>query len=91
MSSTQKHHEQLKTLLAQHDWDNAQALWLELAEQFPEQPEFLLLLVKEFADAGQPALAAELASLIAENIKTAGQTPRMALCPEAANRSAPDR
>jgi transcription elongation GreA/GreB family factor len=73
MSSTQKHHEQLKTLLAQHDWDNAQALWLELAEQFPDQPEFLLQLVKEFADAGQPVLAAELASLIAENIKAAGK------------------
>jgi len=73
MSSTQTHHEQLKTLLAQRDWDNAQALWLELAEQFPEQTEFLLQLVKEFADAGQPVLAAELASLIAENIKAAGK------------------
>ena len=73
MSSTQNHHQQLKTLLSQSDWDNAQALWLELAEQFPDQPEFLLLLVKEFADAGQPALAAELASLIAESIKAAGK------------------
>src|SRR5882724_2888631 len=73
MSSTQNHHQQLKTLLSQSDWDNAQALWLELAEQFPDQPEFLLLLVKEFADAGQPALAAELASLIAGNIKAAGK------------------
>jgi transcription elongation factor GreA-like protein len=73
MSSTQTHHEQLKTLLAQRDWDNAQALWLELAEQFPDQTEFLLQLVKEFADAGQPVLAAELASLIAENIKAAGK------------------
>src|SRR5580704_19188329 len=73
MSSTQKHHEQLKTLLSQRDWDNAQALWLVLAEQFPDQPEFLLQLVKEFADAGQPVVAAELASLIAENIKAAGK------------------
>src|SRR5271154_1949917 len=73
MISTQNHHEQLKTLLSQHDWDNAQALWLELAEQFPDQPEFLLQLVKEFADAGQPGVAAELASLIAENIKAAGK------------------
>src|SRR6266404_1136301 len=73
MSSTQNHHQQLKTLLSQSDWDNAQALWLELAEQFPDQPEFLLLLVKEFADAGQPPLAAELASLIAGNIKAAGK------------------
>src|SRR6266478_9452243 len=73
MSSTQNHHQQLKSLLSQSDWDSAQALWLELAEQFPDQPEFLLLLVKEFADAGQPPLAAELASLIAENIKAAGK------------------
>jgi len=40
MSSTQTHHEQLKTLLAQRDWDNAQALWLELAEQFPNKLSF---------------------------------------------------
>jgi transcription elongation GreA/GreB family factor len=73
MSSTQNHHQQLKDLLSQHDWDNAQALWLELAEQFSDQPEFLLLLVKEFSDAGQSAMAAELASLIAENIKAAGK------------------
>ena len=73
MSSTQNHHQQLKDLLSQRDWDNAQALWLELAEQFSDQPEFLLLLVKEFADAGQSAMAAELASLIAENIKAAGK------------------
>jgi transcription elongation GreA/GreB family factor len=73
MSSTQNHHQQLKDLLSQRDWDNAQALWLELAEQFSDQPEFLLLLVKEFADAGQSAMAAELASLIAESIKAAGK------------------
>ena len=71
MSSTQNHHQQLKTLLSQSDWENAQALWLELAEQSPDQPEFLLLLVKEFVDAGQPVLAADLASLIASNIKAA--------------------
>jgi transcription elongation GreA/GreB family factor len=73
MSSTQAHHQQIKDLLSQRDWDNAQAVWLELAEQLPGQPEFLLLLAKEFADAGQSALAAELASLIAENIKVAGK------------------
>lgn len=73
MSSTQHHHQQLKDLLSQRDWDNAQAFWLELAEQFPDQPEFLLLLVKEFADVGQSALAAELASLIVESIKAAGK------------------
>ena len=73
MSSTQIHHQQIKDLLSQRDWDNAQAVWLELAEQLPDQPEFLLLVAKEFADAGQSALAAELASLIADNIKQAGK------------------
>jgi transcription elongation factor GreA-like protein/transcription elongation GreA/GreB family factor len=73
MSSTQNHHQQLKDLLSQSDWEGAQAYWLELAEQFSDQPEFLLLLVKEFADAGQPEMAAELASLIAESIKAAGK------------------
>ncbi len=73
MSSTHDHHQQLKGLLSQRDWDNAQALWLELAGQFPDQSEFLLLLVKEFVDAGQPAIAGDLASLIAPNIKAAGK------------------
>ncbi len=81
MTSTQNHHQQLKDLLSRSDWDGAQAFWLELAEQFSDQPEFLLLLVKEFADAGQVDMAAELASLIVESIKAAGQTSRMALCP----------
>ncbi|HVM60594.1 MAG TPA: GreA/GreB family elongation factor [Verrucomicrobiae bacterium] len=73
MSSIQNHHQQLKDLLSRSDWDNAQALWLELAEQFSDQPEFLLLLVKEFADAGQSEMAADFASLLADNVKTAGK------------------
>ncbi len=73
MSSTQQHHQQLKDLLSRSDWDGAQAFWLELAEQFSDQPEFLLLLIKEFADAGQTEMAAELASLIAESIKADGK------------------
>src|SRR5579859_4106052 len=73
MTSTQDHHQQLKDLLAHRDWDNAQAVWLELAEQFSDQPEFLLLLLKEFADAGQPTIAGELAALITESIKAAGK------------------
>jgi transcription elongation factor GreA-like protein/transcription elongation GreA/GreB family factor len=73
MSSIQNHHQQLKDLLSQSDWDNAQALWLELAEQFSDQPEFLLLLVKEFADAGKPEIAADFASLIADTVKAAGK------------------
>jgi transcription elongation factor GreA-like protein/transcription elongation GreA/GreB family factor len=73
MSSTQNHHQQLKDLLSRSDWDGAQAFWLELAEQFSDQPEFLLLLATEFAHAGQTDMAAELASLIAESIKVAGK------------------
>ena len=67
------HHQQLKDLLARGEWDAAQTLWLELAEKLADQPEFLLLLVNEFAVAGQAATAAELASLIAPNLKTAGK------------------
>jgi transcription elongation GreA/GreB family factor/transcription elongation factor GreA-like protein len=73
MSQSQQHHQQLKELLAQGQMDEAEALWLELAEQTPDQPEFLLLLVNEFAEAGQAGLAAELASLIAPNLKDAGK------------------
>jgi transcription elongation factor GreA-like protein/transcription elongation GreA/GreB family factor len=73
MSTTHDHHQKLKELLSERDWDNAQAFWLELAEQFPDQSEFLLLLAQEFVDACQPTLAGELASLIAPNIKTAGK------------------
>src|SRR5579871_704990 len=73
MTSTQQAHQQLKDLLSQNDWDGAQALWLELAEQFSDQPEFLLLLLKEVADAGQTEIAAELASLISGSLKAAGK------------------
>ena len=73
MSSIQNHHQQLKNYLSRSDWDNAQALWLELAEQLSDQPEFLLLLVKEFSDAGKPDIASEFASLIADTVKTAGK------------------
>ena len=68
MSSAQ-HHQTLKNLLAKADWETAQALWLDLATQLSDQPEFLLLLVKEFADAGKPDLAAELAGLIVGQLK----------------------
>lgn len=73
MASTKDHHQTLKTLLNQRQWDEAQALWLDLAEQLSEQPDFLLVLVKEFADAGQAEIAAELAGLIAPNLKAAGK------------------
>jgi len=73
MASTQNHHQQLKELLSRGDWDNAQAFWLDLAEQFPDQSDFLLLLVKEFMDVGQSALAADLVSLIVPNLKENGK------------------
>ncbi len=73
MSSPQTHHQALKDLIAKGDWDTAQALWLDLATQLSDQPEFLLLLVKEFADAGNADLAAELAALIAGQLKSAGK------------------
>ena len=69
----ENHHQQLKDSLARGEWDAAQTLWLELAEKLADQPEFLLLLVNEFAAAGQAATAAELASLIAPNLKAAGK------------------
>jgi transcription elongation GreA/GreB family factor len=73
MSSTSHEHEMLRSLLAESRGDEAQAFWLELADQHPDQPEFLLLLVKEFADAGQADAAAELASLIAPGLKSAAK------------------
>ena len=73
MSLTPSHHETLKTLLRQSKWDDAQALWLDLAEELSNQPDFLLVLVKEFSDAGQPKLAAELASLLTAGFKAAGK------------------
>jgi len=69
----ENHHQQLKDLIARGELDTAQTLWLELAEKLADQPEFLLLLVNEFAVAGQATTASELASLIAPNLKAAGK------------------
>ena len=71
MSSTHDHHQTLRNFLANRQWDDAQALWLDLADQLPDQPDFLLILIKEVADAGQPAIAAELASLLTPSLKSA--------------------
>jgi len=71
MSSTTNHHQTLKNILAQRDWDAAQSLWLDLATQLSDQPDFLLVLVKEFADAGNVKLAAELAALVAPTLQAA--------------------
>lgn len=69
----QNFHQQLKDLLARGDTDAAQTLWLELADRPDSQPEFLLLLVNEFAVAGHALMAAELAGLLAPNLKAAGK------------------
>ncbi len=72
MAAIQNQHQQLTTLLAQAQWDEAQNLWLELASQLSDQPGFLLLLVKEFADAGRADTAAEFAGLLAPSLKNSG-------------------
>jgi len=66
-------HQRLKDLLARGETDTAQSLWLELTEQRGGEPEFLLLLVNEFALAGQHEIAADLASLIAPSLQEAGK------------------
>ncbi len=73
MSLTQTQHQQLRNLLAQQKWDEAQTLWLDLAEQLSDQPDLLLHMVKDFADAGQKEIAAELASLLAPTLKSSGK------------------
>ncbi len=73
MSSTHEHHQTLRTLLSQRKWDDAQAFWLDLAETLQDQPEFLLILIKEVADAGQSRMAGELASLLSPTLRSAGK------------------
>jgi transcription elongation GreA/GreB family factor len=73
MSSTHEQHQQIRDLLAAGRLDDAQFRWLEFSEQFASQPDFLLLLVKEFADAGHIRTAAELAALITPSLKSSGK------------------
>lgn len=73
MSSVAQHHQQFKDFIQKGDWESAQALWLDVAAQFPDQPEFLLSMVKDLADANQTALAANLAELLAPQLKQAGK------------------
>jgi transcription elongation GreA/GreB family factor len=73
MSATHNQHQQFRDLLTQNKLDDAQSLWLELADEFAAQPDFLLLLVKEFADAGHPFVASDLASLLVPNLREAGR------------------
>lgn len=73
MPASVQHHQTVKNLLANRQFEEAEAFWLDLAEQYQDQPDFLLLLVKEFADAGRLQQAAELAGLLAPNLKAAGK------------------
>ncbi len=73
MSATHEHHQHLRDLLTQNKLDDAQFRWLELSEQPAIQPDFLLQLVKEFADAGHDRVAAELAALVTPSLKEAGK------------------
>jgi transcription elongation factor GreA len=73
MPLTQQTQQEFRNFLNQQDWEAAQALWLDLAEQASDQPELLLTLVKEFADAAPTGPAAELASLLAPTLKEAGK------------------
>jgi transcription elongation factor GreA len=73
MAANPEHHETFRAFISQRQWEDAQTLWLDLAEHHPDQTEFLLLLIKEVADAGQVDLAAELASLLAPNLRASGK------------------
>jgi transcription elongation factor GreA-like protein/transcription elongation GreA/GreB family factor len=73
MGTTSEQHQRLQRLLADKRWDQAENLWLELAETMPGQTEFLLLLTQDFAAAGRPDLCAALAALIAPSLKDAGK------------------
>ena len=73
MATIQEYHQQIKDHLQAERWEQAQALWLDLATRLSDQPEFLLVLVKEFSDAGQGAVAADLAALVAPGLREAGK------------------
>jgi transcription elongation GreA/GreB family factor len=73
MANTQQKHEELKNLVAQKRWNDVQSLWLDIADEHDDNPEFLLLLVKEISQAGQDILAAELAGLLAPSLEQAGK------------------
>lgn len=46
---------------------------MNLADAIGDQPEFLLILLRDLADAGQPSRAAELAALLAPAIEKSGK------------------
>ncbi|NQU11668.1 GreA/GreB family elongation factor [bacterium] len=73
MGTSLNEHQELKDLLAAGNWEQAQELWLELAASRADQPEFLLLLVDDFATAGRADLAADLAGLVAPTVKASGR------------------
>ncbi len=60
---------QIQSALAQKDFAAAADLWMKAAEDFPDQPETLLLLTQEFAAAGATREAADLISLLAPTLR----------------------
>jgi len=73
MSLHPEKHAQFRHFISTQNWNDAQSLWLELAEQPAAAPEALLLLVQELAAAGQERLAAELVSLLTLSLRSAGK------------------
>jgi transcription elongation factor GreA-like protein/transcription elongation GreA/GreB family factor len=60
---------QIQELLGQKEFGQAVDVWMKAAEECPEQPEALLLLAREFVDAGAESEAAELISLVTPSLK----------------------
>jgi transcription elongation GreA/GreB family factor len=73
MSHTQNHHQQFEQLLAQNQWDRAEEYWINLTDELEDQPELLLILLRDLAEAGQASRAAELAGLLAPTLQKAGK------------------
>jgi len=73
MSQTHQYHQQFNQFLSQRQWDQAEEFWMNLANSIGDQSEFLLILLRDLADAGQPSRAAELAALLAPTLEKSGK------------------
>jgi len=73
MLAGQEYHHKLRSCLRHRKTDEAQGLWLELADKHSEESEFLLLLVKDFTDEGHEKIAGELASLLTPTLRSDGK------------------
>jgi transcription elongation factor GreA-like protein/transcription elongation GreA/GreB family factor len=60
---------QIQDFLARGDFAAAADQWMRAAEEFPDQPETLLLFTQEFVNAGATAQAADLISLITPTLR----------------------